>query len=130
MLFEDQKQGIKNYFHDRGYAGFIMRDGKGNEGISATQKNTQAIVEHTELFIEENCHKVNHPELLEDWKSFDMTDTEKFDLGMASGYALIGASRIKKRSTEIIKRKTVNIGRFQRVYKIRKNEKRLSKSLR
>ncbi len=130
MLFEDQKQGIKNYFHDRGYAAFIMKDDKGNEGISASQKTHQTIVEHTELFIEDNCHRVNHDDLLNDWKAFDMEDTEKFDLGMASGYALIGAKRIKNREVRIKRRSGHSLNRFQKTYKLYNREKQLSKPLR
>lgn len=129
MLFEDQKQGILTHFKDRGYGAFVMRDEKGHEGISAHTKVHQAIVEATELFIEENCHRVNHSELLTDWKSFDMNDTERFDMGMASGYALIAANRMQRRQDVIIKRKKINVSKFQRTYKIRKHEKRFSKSL-
>jgi len=131
MLFEDQKQGIRAYFHDRGYAAFIMVDEKGNEGISASTKSHQSIVEHTELFIDEHCHRVNHPELLRDWKDFKLDDTEKFDLGMASGYALIAAKRIKRRHQTLQSRGRINPNKFQRRYKLKKNGKlHLSKSLR
>jgi hypothetical protein len=126
MLFEDNKPGIKTYFHDRGYGAFLVRDDKGNEGISATQKSHQQIVEHTEIFIDENCHRVNHPELLEDWKNFQMDDTEKFDLAMASGYALIAASRLTRKQQAIIKRKVTDLSRFQRIHKIRKNKIKLN----
>ena len=121
MLFEDQKQGIKNYFEARGYTAFIMVDAKGNQGISASSKVHQEIVENTELFIDESCHRVNFPEVLLDWKGFRMDDTEKFDLGMASGYALIAAGRMRKREKNILKRRAAKVLDFQKRYKIRKS---------
>lgn len=128
MLFEDQKQGIKTYFDTRGYSAFLMRDAKGNAGISASTKSHQELVEATELFIDENCHRTNFPELLEDWKKFQMDDTEKFDLGMASGYALIGANRMKGRESNIVKRRSTKVLNLQKRYKLRKkpNEKYVS----
>ena len=120
MLFEDQKQGIRMYFEQRGYSAFMMRDDKGNFGISASQKTHQEIVEHTELFIDDQCHRVKFPELLTDWKNFKMDDTTAFDLGMASGYALMAAAKIKTRQKMLSKRMVNKMPQLQRRYKLSK----------
>ena len=38
--------------------------------------------------------------MLKDWIQFDILDTTKFDLAMSSGYALIGANRMKAKKQE------------------------------
>lgn len=129
MLFEDNKPGIGNYFTERGYGAFMIRDAKGNPGISASPKTHQTLVEHTEIFIDESCHKVQFPELLEDWKNFDMDDTTKFDLAMASGYALIAAGRIKKKMNTLASVKTLKSTDLIRKFKLKKRYGKLSKSL-
>jgi hypothetical protein len=129
MLFEDNKIGIMHYFNERGYGAFMMRDEKGNVGVSATTKSHQTLVEHTELFIEDHCHKVNFPELLKDWKEFDIDDTTKFDIAMASGWALVAASRIKRKVNALSKLTPPKKGQFIRKFKIKKSNGKFSKSL-
>jgi hypothetical protein len=97
MLFENTRgQGIKNYFKDKGYGAFLMRDAKGTEGIAASEKATAELMDETEDFIDTRCHVVNFPQLIDDWKKFDNEDTTKYDLAMASGYCLMAASRVKR----------------------------------
>ena len=64
-------------------------------GIPATPKTHQSIVDHTMEFINDCYQEIDFMALLEDWLQFDITNTTKFDLAMASGYALLGADRIK-----------------------------------
>jgi hypothetical protein len=97
MLYEDQKQGIRDYFETNGRGAFFVCDERGDPGISASTRTHIEIAENTEIFIEDNCHKVVFGQLLEDWMYFDFLDTTKFDLGMASGYALIAASKVRRR---------------------------------
>lgn len=108
MLYETQKPGIKRYFEDRGYEQFLMLKVKdaesklqkmrGNRNIevgqAASTKTTQQIAEHTEEYVYECCHKVYFQELLEDWRDFDIMNTEKHDCTMASGYTLIAANKV------------------------------------
>lgn len=98
MLFEDQKIGIQHYFEmgDCDYSAFMMRDVKNNVGISASAKTHLDIVEETGVYITERGHRCNFKRMLEDWRDFDIDDTERFDIGMASGYALIGNSRMRR----------------------------------
>lgn len=126
MLFEDNKPGIQYYFNERGYNAFMVKDEKGFVGIPATDKSHQALAENTEAFIDENCHRTQFPQLLNDWKSFDLDNTEEFDMGMASGWALVGASRMKKKLAIGKKAGTFNKSQFVRKYRL-KGRSRLNK---
>jgi hypothetical protein len=96
MLFEDQKQGIRQYFDGLGCTDFMLHLPERKEpGIPATPKTHQSIVDHTMEFINDCYQEIDFMALLEDWLQFDITNTTKFDLAMASGYALLGADRIK-----------------------------------
>lgn len=67
-------------------------------------------MEETTIFIEQNGHRVMFADLVNDWRNFDMDDTEDFDLGMASGYALIANSRIRRVNEKRINKKIVGMG--------------------
>lgn len=96
MLFEDQKQGVRQYFDGIGCTDFMLHLPERKEpGIPATPKTHQSIVDHTMEYINDCYQNVDFIPLLEDWMQFDITNTTKFDLGMASGYALLGADRIR-----------------------------------
>lgn len=97
LLFEDQKTGIRHYFEmERNFQEFLLRNDKGDVGISASQKTHLEIVEETGIFITENGNRVPFVDLLNDWKNFNIEDTEDYDLAMASGYALIANSRMRR----------------------------------
>ncbi len=95
ILFENQKIGLMHYFNDRGYGNFLMwLPGKNNPGISASQQTHQEIAEETETYIENYIDIVYYPDLLTDWLNFDINKTQKYDLAMAAGYALIADKRL------------------------------------
>ena len=95
-LIEDQKIGLIKYFEARGYEKFLFRIPNSIKyGISASQKTHQQIAEQTEIYINENLHKVIFKNLLQDWLLFDIKNTTKFDAAMSSGYTLIAASGSK-----------------------------------
>lgn len=97
MLFEDNKPNIGIYFGtDKGYGSFMMRNAKGEVGISASEKSHLDLVEETGMFITKHGHRCLFIPLIDDWLGFDIDNTEKFDLGMASGYALIANSRMRR----------------------------------
>lgn len=96
MLFEDNKQGIRTYFDGKNCSKFMLHlPDRKEPGIPATPKTHQAIVDHTEEYIEDCVDLVDFPDLITDWIKFDINKTTKFDLGMASGYALLQADRIR-----------------------------------
>jgi hypothetical protein len=119
MLFEDNKPKIQDHFVDQGYGAFLIRDEKGHAGISGTQKTHQVIAEHIETFIEDNCHRVMFPALLNDWRGLDLDDTTKFDLGMASGYTLIAANRILRKENLLNRVKRTSAASLVRKFKLK-----------
>lgn len=119
MLFEDNKPKIGDHFIDRGYGAFLVRDEKGHPGISASPKTHQVLAECIEAFIDENCHKVLFIEMLKDWLGLDLTDTTKYDLGMATGYTLIAASRLLRKEKLLKRLVPPSRGTFVKKYKIK-----------
>lgn len=96
VLAEDNKVGMINYFQMRGYENFLEKMPNATKfGISASTKVHQQIAEVTETYINENLHKVRFSELLDDWLTFNINKTTKFDAAMAAGYTLIGANNAK-----------------------------------
>lgn len=115
-LIEDNKPGMIQYFEDRGYQNFLMHF-KGKPGIHGGTKAHLDIAEETEVFIEDHCHKVAFKQLINDWLGFDLSNTTKFDLGMASGYALIAASKMKRKAN--LMKKKVQVKKYYRKNKVR-----------
>lgn len=96
VLIEDQKIGLIKYFKARGYGKFFYRiKGSSKEGISASSKVHQEIVENIESLAHDNLEKVIFVELLKDWLKFEIKKTTKYDATMASGYTLIAAGNSK-----------------------------------
>jgi hypothetical protein len=119
MLFEDQKPGVMHHFIERGYGAFLLRNDKGEPGISASEKTHASIAELTEAFISDNINRVMFPRLIKDWLEYDPDDTQKFDMAMAAGYALIAANRIRLRIKTISKMIRPTRSTFVRRYSIR-----------
>lgn len=95
VLFENQKIGLMHYFNDRGYGKFLMwLPDRQQPGIAASPKTHQYIAELTEAYINDHHEKVYFKDLIQDWLEFDISNTTKFDISMASGYALI-ADQVK-----------------------------------
>lgn len=116
LLFEDQKTGIRHYFEmERNYHEFLMRNDKGDVGISASTKTHLEIIEETGIFITEHGNRVAFTDLLTDWKNFRSDDTEEFDLAMASGYALIANSRMRRIHDKRTQRKSFDIKDLMRL---------------
>ena len=90
ILFENQKIGLMHYFNDRGYGNFLMwLPDRQQPGIAASPKTHQHIAELTESYINDYHEKVYFKDLISDWLEFDLSNTTKFDIAMAAGYALI-----------------------------------------
>jgi hypothetical protein len=135
MLFEDNKPKIGDHFIDRGYGHFLVRDEKGHPGISGSPKTHQVMAEHLEAHIEDCCHRVIFIEMIKDWKELDLDNTTAYDLAMATGYALIAASKIKRVESKLSKLKKVSPTTFVRKFNLKKNHgtrryTKFSKSLR
>lgn len=117
VLFEDNKVGIKSYFEDRGYGGFLMYlPGSNKPGISGSIKTHQQIAEITEDYIEHNIDKVYYTELLKDWLEFDITKTTKFDAAMSAGYTLIADKYILLKMN--LQKRVINANDLFKKYKV------------
>lgn len=96
MLFEDNKPNIREYFDALNCDRFLVHlEGRKEPGLPGSTKTHESIVDHTSEYIEDCVDKVDYPEMLKDWIEFDILNTTKFDLAMSSGYALIGANRMR-----------------------------------
>lgn len=116
MLFESQKQGIRQYFEDRGREHFMVKyDGK-EYGIPASTPTLISLMEATEIFIEDRSQVLMFSKMSDDWQMFDPSDTEKFDVAMASGYALLHANRMKRKAG-LIKKRSIRLDDYIRKYK-------------
>jgi hypothetical protein len=89
VLFESQKQGIKNYFKDRNCNDFLIYlDGYKDAGIPSTPENKRDGVDLIEEMINEDLDKVYFKRLLMDWVKFRITETQKYDATMGSMWTL------------------------------------------
>jgi hypothetical protein len=98
VLFERNVDHWKKYFRDAKCSQFLMwLPNEVEPGIYAdgTQRTIQLLCQITEGYIDREISKVYFRDLIEDWLSFSVEDTEAFDDAMAAGYALI-ADRTKK----------------------------------
>ena len=118
MAYEDSKPGIGHHFEDRGYHHFLFRDDKGDHGIPGSPKTHRTIVEETEAFIVDNCHRVMFEKMITDWLEFRLKETTKYDMAMATGYALIGATRMKRKAKRLEQHQTT-VSKYYRTYKVR-----------
>jgi hypothetical protein len=85
VLCEDNKQGLIKYFRWRGYGQFLMHiAGYKDVGIPSTERNKQTGAEMVEALIETNVDSIVYTEQLRDWLLFNIRETKKFDLSMAS----------------------------------------------
>lgn len=84
LLVENQKRGIIRYFQDRGYGPFLQRlPGYKEVGIPSTEENKHTALYFVEELVENSCDKLFFPDLINDLIKFDVTKTQKYDLGMA-----------------------------------------------
>ncbi len=98
MLPEINVDFLYKYFTERGYGGYlyfkfdeIKRKYAQLPGIYTHVKESQQIFSVIQSHIEHHVHREEHDELINEWKELvdELTD---FDLAVASGLALIGAS--------------------------------------
>jgi len=111
MLFENQKQGVKEYFERMHYDAFmIWLPNAKQAGVPSSMPAKEELADVTELYIQDHINNVPFKELVEDWLDFDLDDTEKYDASMAAGWTLVADKILRKRykktsTTEIDKSK-------------------------
>jgi len=95
LLYETNKPGIKRYFFDRGYGGFLIYiPGYKEPGIPSTPENKQTLAELTEEYVENHIEKVFFSSLCVDWLNFDLKNTQPSDEAMAAGWTLVADMQI------------------------------------
>lgn len=115
-LIESNKERILEYMYDKGYTGYVLRrQDKPWQKLNDQEKkfggipsSTPVIEDQANLLknyiydnvgvnLEDDC-KVWFIELVQEWIDFNVNKRKMFDLGVASGLAIMGAQyRVKKR---------------------------------
>lgn len=99
VLFERNVEGWKKYFNYNKCGGFLMwlpREVEPGIYTDGAGKTVQMICDFTEAYIEKNIQKVYFKSLLEEnsgWLGFDVSNTQKYDEAMSSGFSLIAAKQ-------------------------------------
>jgi hypothetical protein len=95
VLFENNKPAIQTYFESQKAMKFLYHiKGRKEVGIAGSVVAHDSIFRHTLQYIEDCIDQVDFIEMVEDWMEFDIRNTTKYDMAMATGYALIQADRI------------------------------------
>ena len=117
MLFESQKQGIREYFESAHNEKFLLwLPGAVQPGVPSSTPTKQDLAELTEAYIEYNTQLVPFKELIDDWIDFDLDNTEKFDAAMAAGWTLYADKLLRNRFKL---QKPVNLNKSRTMQKIR-----------
>jgi hypothetical protein len=99
VLFERNVEGWKKYFNYNKCGGFLMwlpREVEPGIYTDGAGKTVQMICDFTEAYIEKYIQKVYFKSLLEEnsgWLGFDVSNTQKYDEAMSSGFSLIAAKQ-------------------------------------
>lgn len=128
LIESNRGQGLIRHFKDRGHGAFVISI-NGMEGIAIGGHGNKTLIElvtETESYIDKTkVLKINFRDILRDWKDFDMNKTTKYDVGMATGYALIGAARVLRRFEAKKRMSGVNVSEY--FTKFRNGKKRFNK---
>lgn len=115
VLFENNKQSIRNHFVNRGYSNFIMKRPEGTmsaaqrqavvtDGIPASENTIQQYYDALDTYISRNANSIKHRDLIVDLLAMNRQNHGKHDLGVAFGWALIAITKkyaeIKTQSEE------------------------------
>lgn len=124
MLFEDQADGIRHYFDERGYGHFLQwLPGATKPGISSSQKAKENMVILFKKHFSENKDRHYFKELLEQMLRFDILNTRKYDAVMGAGYTLISEDSYLSSHVDnnriIQETKIVPLASLSRKYKVR-----------
>ena len=132
-LIESNKSRVLEYMYDKGFTGYAMRrQDKKWRHLNDSEKlwggmpsSTPVIEDQASLLkdyildfvgqdLDNDC-KVWFADLITEWINFDLNNRKLFDLGVASGFALMGASyRVKQRKNveDIMQQGGVTMGAF------------------
>jgi hypothetical protein len=104
VLFENNKQSIRNHFVNRGYKAFIMtrpegtmsaeqRKGMITDGIPASENTIQQYYDAIDTYISRNARSIKLRDLVVDLLGMNRKNHGKHDLGVAFGWLLIAMTK-------------------------------------
>lgn len=104
MLFENNKQSIRNHFYNRGYEKFVMTRPEGTlsnnqkiqvitDGIPASENTIQQYYDAIDTYISRYAKAIKHRNLLVDLLAMNRKNHGKHDLGVAFGWLLIAMTK-------------------------------------
>ena len=103
MLFENNKNSIRNYFSGRGYSEYIMKRPEGTisaqsiakqtDGAPATEATINQYFEAIASYVSKKANNIVHRELILDLLELNRANRTKHDLGVAFGWALIASTK-------------------------------------
>lgn len=104
VLFENNKQSIRNHFVNRGYSNFIMKRPEGTmsaaqrqqvlvDGIPASENTIQQYYDALDTYISRNANCIKHRDLIVDLLAMNRGNHGKHDLGVAFGWTLIAVTK-------------------------------------
>lgn len=101
VVAESNRVGLINWFTDNGWGNFLVKPkGRQAPGLPAHTKTIESMVSVTKSWIARAIEKMVFKDTIKDKIDFDPNNTQKFDLAMSAGYALIGESSIKDKEEE------------------------------
>lgn len=110
VFVETNKPGLRNFFKNKGFGRYLMfrpddtktsNNSKKKEiGAASTTGLIDQYIEAIETYAASFVCLVEHMELLEDWRSFSKAKRTKYDLTVASGFALLGATKRYSRNPD------------------------------
>lgn len=104
VLFENNKQSIRNHFVNRGYKAFIMtrpegtmtaeqRKGAITDGIPASENTIQQYYDAIDTYVSRNARSIKLRDLIVDLLGMNRKNHGKHDLGVAFGWLLIAMTK-------------------------------------
>ena len=104
VLFENNKQSIRNHFVNRGYKAFIMtrpegtmtadqRKGVITDGIPASENTIQQYYDAIDTYVSRNARSIKLRDLIVDLLGMNRKNHGKHDLGVAFGWLLIAMTK-------------------------------------
>lgn len=104
VLFENNKQSIRNHFVARGYEKFVMMRPEGTlsaaqrqnsitEGIPASEQTIQQYYDAIDAYVSRNAKSIKIRDLIVDLLAMNRKNHGKHDLGVAFGWLLIAMTK-------------------------------------
>lgn len=111
ILFENNKQSIRNHFYDRGYGNFVMKRPTETvssntpkrvmeDGVPASELTIEQYFTKISIYISENAKSIKHRNLIVDLLGTNRGNQGKHDLAVAFGWVLISLNHKYKEAKQ------------------------------